>query len=177
MIVGQNVIYYYVGRRKQCRATQSVPANAVSYRVGSTISLGARCSFPFPYTMSATPIRGGTLISQYATSTWLKSRACLGGSGFMSFWHKDDYCCVHDRFHMRALYVGKGMIEQRLLQHWKDKDFSEEMLVYWTSLEMPNRQAKYVEQLLLDLYKFPHNKSENKGRGLLCAHFEQVEVD
>jgi hypothetical protein len=78
---------------------------------------------------------------------------------------------------MRALYVGKGMIEQRLLQHWKDKDFSEEMLVYWTSLEMPNRQAKYVEQLLLDLYKFPHNKSENEGRGLLCAHFEQVEVD
>lgn len=85
MIVGQNVIYYYVGRRKQCRATQSVPANTASYRVGSTISLGARCSFPFPYTMSATPIRGGTLISQYATSTWLKSGACLGGSGFMSF--------------------------------------------------------------------------------------------
>jgi predicted component of type VI protein secretion system len=61
--------------------------------------------------------------------------------------------------------------------HWKKKDFSEEMLVYWTYLEMPNRQAKYVEQLLLDLFKIPFNKSESRGTQTLCAYLTQNEVD
>jgi hypothetical protein len=76
-----------------------------------------------------------------------------------------------------VFYVGKGVIERRLLNHWEKKDYSAEALVYWSFLEMPNRQAKYVEQLLLDLYKFPSNRSENRGRGLLCAHYNQNEVD
>jgi hypothetical protein len=80
-------------------------------------------------------------------------------------------------FHMRAPYVGKGDIGKRLLDHWNRKDFSEELLVYWTYLELKNRQAKYYEQLLLDLDRFPFNKAENNGRGLLCAHFNRVEVD
>jgi hypothetical protein len=97
--------------------------------------------------------------------------------GVYVLWHKDDYCDIHDMFHMRALYVGKGQIRTRLLAHWKAKDFSEEMLVYWTFLEMPNRQAKYCEQLLLDTYSVPLNKAESTGKLLLCAHFMQAEVD
>lgn len=35
------------------------------------------------------------------------------GSGLYFLWHKDDYCPVHERFHMRALYVGKGAFSRR----------------------------------------------------------------
>jgi hypothetical protein len=66
-------------------------------------------------------------------------------------------------FHMRALYIGKGYIGKRLRSHWKQKDFSEEKLVYWTFLILPNRQAKYCEQLLLDLYKPARNEYEVPG--------------
>lgn len=97
--------------------------------------------------------------------------------GIYILWHKDNYCALHDRFHMRALYVGKGYIEKRLFEHWKAKDFSNEMLVYWTFVEMTNRQAKYYEQLLLDIYDLPLNRSENPGVEKLCAHFTQEEVD
>ena len=97
--------------------------------------------------------------------------------GVYVLWHKDDYCDKHDLFHLKALYVGKGHIERRLLKHWEEKDFSEELLVYWTYVEMTNRQAKYCEQLLLDIYDLPFNKSENPGRMKLCAHLTQFEVD
>lgn len=100
-----------------------------------------------------------------------------GALGIYVLWHKDDYCDIHNTFHMRALYVGKGQIARRLLAHWKKKDFSEEMLVYWTYLEMPNRQAKYCEQLLLDIYNVPLNKAESAGKLSLCTHFKQSEVD
>jgi hypothetical protein len=97
--------------------------------------------------------------------------------GVYILWHKDDYCPKHNLFHMKSLYVGKGFIQKRLVDHWKSKNFSEEMIVYFSYLSMENRQAKYYEQLLLDLYSFPHNNSENSGKGLLCAHFTQFEVD
>lgn len=100
-----------------------------------------------------------------------------GRIGLYVLWHKDDYCATHDMFHMRALYVGKGYVQRRLLKHWQEKDFSEELLVYWTFIEMPNRQAKFCEQLLLDLYRFPFNRSENPGCHTLCANMTQEEVD
>ncbi len=97
--------------------------------------------------------------------------------GVYLLWQKNGYCSTHDLHHMRSLYVGKGNIKARLIDHWKMKDFADEMLVYWTFLEMPNRQAKYVEQLLLDLYKFPYNKSESHGALTLCTHLPQSELD
>ena len=97
--------------------------------------------------------------------------------GVYTLWHKSDYCAEHDRFHMTALYVGKGNIGKRLRDHWKNKDFSEQLLIYFTYLELPNRFSKYMEQLLLDLYKWPYNKAENTGTRLLCAHLTQFEVD
>ncbi len=107
----------------------------------------------------------------------IKDWALSGRVGVYLLWHKDDFCAAHELFHMRALYVGKGHVERRLLKHWEEKDFTEELIVYWTFVEMPNRQAKYCEQLLLDLYFFPFNKSENPGSVDLCAHLTQVEVD
>ena len=98
-------------------------------------------------------------------------------SGLYFLWHKDGYCDRHDLFHMRALYVGKGAFYARLRKHWASKDTSEEMLVYFTYVELPNRIAKYVEQLILDTYELPLNISENRGEGTLCAYFTQWEVD
>lgn len=114
-----------------------------------------------------------SLCDEHLIGQWALSKKF----GIYVLWHKDDYCDKHERFHLRALYVGKGHIERRLLSHWKNKDYSAEMLVYWTYLEMPNRQAKYCEQLLLDTFKVHSNKAENSGRELLCAHLSQEEVD
>jgi hypothetical protein len=100
-----------------------------------------------------------------------------GRAGLYFLWHKDDYCPHHERFHMRALYVGKGRFHRRLRAHWEGKDTSTEMLVYFSFVELENRVAKYVEQLLLDLYHFPLNTAENPGKRRLCAHFSQSEVD
>ena len=97
--------------------------------------------------------------------------------GVYLLWHKNAYCDTHNLFHMRCLYVGKGNIPLRIIDHWKNKDFSDEMLVYWSFMVMQNRMAKYIEQLLLDLFAFPHNKSEARGSKKLCAYFTQDEVD
>lgn len=98
-------------------------------------------------------------------------------SGLYILWHKDDYCAEHAMFHMRALYVGKGAFGARMRSHWANKPTAEQMLIYFTCVELPNRMSKYVEQLLLDCYNFKLNESENGGRGTLCAHFTQCEVD
>lgn len=92
-------------------------------------------------------------------------------------WHKKDYCSKHDRYHMTCLYVGKGCVSSRLRSHWKKKAFSEEMLVYFSYFPCTNRQAKYIEQLFLDLYDLPLNKAENKGVLTLCQHWTQSDVD
>jgi hypothetical protein len=98
-------------------------------------------------------------------------------SGVYILWHKDEYCDVHQRFHMRALYVGKGAFDARILDHWASKPTADIQLIYFSYLDLPNRIAKYVEQLLLDVYDLPLNVSENRGTATLCAHFTQSEVD
>lgn len=114
-----------------------------------------------------------SICDEHLLDDWIQRSAF----GVYVLWHKDDYCDVHEMFHMSGLYVGKGHIGKRLLSHWKNKDFSEEMLVYWSFLELPNRQAKYCEQLLLDSYHVPLNKAEMTGTLSLCAHYTQTEVD
>jgi hypothetical protein len=98
-------------------------------------------------------------------------------SGLYFLWHKSGYCDRHNLFHMRALYVGKGAFSARLRNHWASKDTAEQLLIYFTYVELTNRIAKYVEQLLLDIYKFPLNSAENCGTSNLCAYFTQNELD
>lgn len=98
-------------------------------------------------------------------------------SGLYILWHKEDYCDKHERFHMRGLYVGKGKVNARLRSHWAQKDFSEELLVYFSFFACSNRQAKYLEQLFLDLYNLPNNVAENKGVLPFCQHWRQEDVD
>lgn len=80
-------------------------------------------------------------------------------------------------FHMRSLYVGKGNFLRRLISNWKTKPTHNEMLVYVTHVPLSNRVAKYIEQLLLDIFDFPYNKAENPGTRRLCAHLSPFEVD
>ena len=100
-----------------------------------------------------------------------------GLSGLYFLWHKNDYCPTHEMFHMRALYVGKGSIPQRLQRHWANQPTEEQMLIYFSYVVLPNRIAKYAEQLILDCYNLPFNRAENPGIATLCAHFDQGEVD
>ena len=97
--------------------------------------------------------------------------------GLYFLWHKSDYCEIHDKFNMRALYIGKGNIKARITSHMKNKNTANEMLVYFSYIELENRLAKYYEQLFLDTYDFPYNKSENSGQQKLCIHWNQGQVD
>jgi hypothetical protein len=73
--------------------------------------------------------------------------------GVYLLWEKNDYCPVHEKFHSKALYVGKGRVKRRIYDHAKNKGFTE------------------------DLYDFPLNLLENRGRGNLCAYISQEEAD
>lgn len=100
-----------------------------------------------------------------------------GRSGLYFLWRKDACCPEHELFHMRALYVGKGVFSRRFRRHWQAQPTLDVQLVYFTYVELPNRLAKYAEQLVLDCYDMPLNRAENAGRGRLCAYFTQNEVD
>lgn len=99
--------------------------------------------------------------------------------GLYFIWEKNGWCDTHGLFHMKCLYVGKGKLYARLYDHWKNKGFSNhyDSIIYTTHCEMPNRHAKYVEQLVLDLFEIPLNTAESRGTLPLCAHFTQLEVD
>ena len=92
-------------------------------------------------------------------------------------WNKDGYCPKHGTYHMRGLYVGKGTVARRFISHYMSKDFSEEMLVYWSYARVENRIVKYLEQLVLDTFNLPLNRAERRGKHTLCAIYSQSEVD
>jgi hypothetical protein len=98
-------------------------------------------------------------------------------SGIYMLWEKDDYCPIHDLYHCRALYVGKGAVEQRIKSHSESKRPLEDSITYFTYMALENRKAKYVEQLILDLYDIPMNSAENLGSLRLCAYITQSEAD
>ncbi len=97
--------------------------------------------------------------------------------GLYFLWYKDDYCDTHHLFHFKCLYVGKGSAAKRIAAHWSNKELETEGLVYFTFFKCQNRIAKYLEQLILDVYDVPFNKNEKKGKKKLCGYFTQNEVD
>jgi hypothetical protein len=98
-------------------------------------------------------------------------------AGVYLLWEKDDYCAAHQMFHSRALYVGKGAVKARIWQHSKEKRPFEDEITYFSFVFMENRKAKYVEQLILDIYNLPLNTAENRGSGTLCSYISQTEAD
>lgn len=93
-------------------------------------------------------------------------------SGVYVLWRQHDNCDVHKTEHLRAYYVGKagGSMHSRLLAHQSLKGVGNGLTTEVTIWRCPNRQAKYIEQLLLDLYYVPLNEHENPGSMRLCHH-------
>lgn len=98
-------------------------------------------------------------------------------SGVYILWERDDYCATHEIFHCSALYVGKGAIQTRLISHSKCKRPNESDITYFSYFPTSNRTAKYIEQLILDIYHLPLNENENTGQDALCAYIDQSEAD
>lgn len=92
--------------------------------------------------------------------------------GVYIIWRQADYCSEHDAEHLRAFYVGKAgsSIEARLKVHQMNKQVNKILMTEVSIWQGPNRLAKYLEQLLLDLYFFPLNGHEMRGTRLLCHH-------
>lgn len=94
-------------------------------------------------------------------------------SGVYVIWMLDDYCEEHRKEVYRTIYVGKAglSVQSRLFRHQAKKGLVGDALnPHVTVRETSNRVAKYVEQVLLDLFDFDGNTTENCGtRPLLVA--------
>ncbi len=97
--------------------------------------------------------------------------------GVYVIWFDRDYCPVHGMNIMEAMYVGKGDIRLRIRSHHETKNIEQQLIAYVSYVVLPNRQAKYVEQLLLDIYNFPLNSQESSGSLRLYALFDDGELD
>jgi hypothetical protein len=116
---------------------------------------------------------------EHSGTEWLTPRGLDGlnprGSfrqahGVYVLWKQEGYCPEHEREHMTAQYAGQGRVPDRVYNHWLCKRIDAELAVYATTWYGPTRLAKYLEQLLLDIYDFPLNVAENRGDRRLCAH-------
>lgn len=96
--------------------------------------------------------------------------------GIYILWIKEEYCSYHnDDAKMLAIYVGKGVVENRLKVHVKTK-FPKSETIYVSFFECSNRISKYIEQLFLDIYDFYLNANENKGTEYLKAIWDQPQL-
>ncbi len=101
---------------------------------------------------------------------WRGSEILPNESGLYILWDCNHQCPVHAHRYARAQYVGKGYLRNRLQSHLGKAHVSDSWKV--TCAEMPNRQAKYVEQLFLDHFWFPWNlKDVGEGWG---THYLEV---
>jgi len=95
-----------------------------------------------------------------------------GKVGIYQLWEETGYCGDHqDQRKIECTYVGKTgsrkvSVSGRIKNHLKDKWRRGETM-YVTYYSCINRTAKYLEQVLLDVYKFEHNGHENPGREVL----------
>lgn len=88
-----------------------------------------------------------------------------GQHGVYHLWHPEGmYCAAHDLYRLECAYVGKGLGDLRIKDHFKDK-YREDAQVAISFYRCSNRIAKYLEQLFLDNYKFDINHSEMNRKG------------
>lgn len=96
---------------------------------------------------------------------FVKSLGLDKESGVYVLWRALGYCDVHNKEVYDAVYVGKtGIgIGTRLRVHLDAKALGGGMPVEVTTWRGINRQAKFVEQLLLDIFAIEANSQENSG--------------
>jgi hypothetical protein len=95
----------------------------------------------------------------------------VAGGGVYILWKYVDFCDVHKKEVQEAQYVGKAgrSVLTRLIHAYKTRGLGGDSIIEITAWLGPNRQAKYLEQLLLDSFAFSANKSENSGTRTLRA--------
>ena len=104
-------------------------------------------------------------------------RGLKGSMGIYHIWMDIAYCDNHENFLLVCVYVGKGIVHERVLTHLKDK-FQDVSKIYISFYSCENRIAKYLEQLCLDTYHFVLNTEENKkGDGKLYAKWDKERYD
>lgn len=108
---------------------------------------------------------------------YIKSWGLKDSSGVYMLWRQHEYCTHHERYRMECIYVGKGKFSARLRNHWHRKYFHEQMIIHFSYFPCPNRQSKYIEQLLLDTYSFSENRIENLGSMVLNQYWQQFDID
>jgi len=97
-------------------------------------------------------------------------------NGLYHLWVDHSHCTDHEVHSMICVYVGKGIVLDRIKDHLKTKWPKEEM-IHISFYECENRISKYLEQLFLDTYNYHLNKSENTGIGTLYARWEDERYD
>ncbi|MDC7701608.1 hypothetical protein [Vogesella indigofera] len=90
-------------------------------------------------------------------------------TGLYHLWIEFENCTDHNAHTMLCIYVGKGMAENRINIHIKEKLLNNNVSIYASFYECSNRISKYLEQLFLDTYSFILNKNENSGDKKLFA--------
>jgi hypothetical protein len=100
-------------------------------------------------------------------------RPMRGKFGIYHLWREYEHCDDHGTYTMLCEYVGKGPPDTRVADHIRKDKWPEEVMLYVTFSEFPNRLAKYYEQLFLDTYKFGLNGNENKGTRILYAVWDE----
>ena len=109
-------------------------------------------------------------IGDMSTSLFLKP--LHNKFGVYHLWEDYEHCDTHNTYTMRCLYVGKGPPTTRVPTHIKTK-WPHNKTLYVTFQSCKNRLAKYYEQLFLDIFHFNFNVSENKGKKILYAVWDE----
>lgn len=92
--------------------------------------------------------------------------------GLYHLWIEIGNCQDHRMYSLQCVYVGKGNVKGRVLEHIKKK-WPEQEMFYVTFFECENRIAVYLEQLFLGTYNFYLNENENTGTAPLFARWPE----
>ncbi|UOE86755.1 hypothetical protein [Vibrio splendidus] len=103
----------------------------------------------------------------YSTVEDLSFKDILGdynkGIGIYMIWEVVENISHQNSYKLECVYVGKGHVEDRMLVH-NGKMSSNQCDFFISFYQCKNRIAKYLEQLILDLYPVRLNKAENTAK-------------
>jgi len=94
--------------------------------------------------------------------------------GLYHIWADDGSICEKHKTHaLKCIYVGKGEVFTRIIDDHLNSKLEEfgASSIHVSFFQCKNRFAKYYEQLFLDLFKIPLNKSESRGDIELWAYW------
>ena len=105
---------------------------------------------------------------EYADGIWISPlndylKRLKDKTGLYHIWVHSELCSTHEINSLLGIYVGKGIVWDRIKDHIKKMKWPKDTIVWITFFECENRISKYLEQLFLDTYSFHTNTQENTG--------------